>query len=292
MQFVETYASIEQSRKINARNFVRNVALDTLSILSHLRSDDIMKRNRIQFLYVHHIFKDEEKNFIELIRFLQRDHTFISYSDALAKLLHNNIDKPYVCLSFDDGFKNNVRAAEILNQFNVKACFFVCPDMVEEKDYGKIKQFCAERLHLPPVEFMNWDDIQDLLKHDHEIGSHTMNHINVAALPCTQISDNLHQSLEILTKHCGNIRHFAYPYGRYFHFNECGRKLVFNMGFQSCSSAERGCHIPQEVAPAQDELLIRRDHMILKWDIKHIKYFIKRNAGNAAYHSNEFKYSI
>ena len=70
--------------------------------------------------------------------------------------LNNKIDKPYIAFSSDDGFKNNLFAAEILNNYGASACFFINPGLVEECDFQKIKNHCRNKLHLPPIEFLNW----------------------------------------------------------------------------------------------------------------------------------------
>ena len=66
----------------------------------HLKTGILSKRARVQFLYIHHIFKDEENSFDEL--FLNY-HTFISHSEAVNRVINGHIDKPYISISSDDG---------------------------------------------------------------------------------------------------------------------------------------------------------------------------------------------
>lgn len=290
MEFTTSYKSIKKNT-ISVRNTVRKMALDSISLFDNFKNEEDFKKNRIQFIYIHHIFNDEENDLINLLNFLSQYHTFISYSEAIKKILTNQIDKPYICISSDDGFKNNLRAAEILKEYGVSACFFICPGIIEESNEEKIKIFCKERLHFPPVNFLSWDDVESIVEKGHEIGSHTMHHINVAETNQDKLVAELKQSYKILKNRFGNIIHFAFPYGRYFHFTEEARKLVFDTGYQSCSSAERGCHVHQDVAPLKDELLIRRDNIILDWSLNHIKYFLRRNATHFALQQNKFIYS-
>jgi hypothetical protein len=74
-----------------------------------------------------------------------------------------------------------------------------------------------------------------------------------------------------------NVKHFAWPYGRFFHFSESKKNIVFNLGFKSCASAERGCHTNLNTDNYQD-LIIRRDHIVLDWPIRHIEFFLIQNA--------------
>ena len=69
------------------------------------RETEYLKKPRIQFLYIHHVFKDELKNFDILLKSLSAHHEFISYSEGVDKLLKGEIDKPYIIISSDDGLK-------------------------------------------------------------------------------------------------------------------------------------------------------------------------------------------
>jgi len=164
------------------------------------------------------------------------------------------------------------------------------PSIIGCDNFDKVKKYCRKRLNFPPVQFLNWNDVEQLLKLGHEIGSHTMEHINIANAPEDLIIEDMQKTYEILKRKCGEIKHFAFPYGRFSHFNEIGRKAVFNAGFKSCASAERGCHINHHEELSRKELCIRRDHMILDWDIEHIKFFIAKNSKFAEANNNLYPY--
>jgi peptidoglycan/xylan/chitin deacetylase (PgdA/CDA1 family) len=271
------------------RSYFRDLALDLLYVKTQLlNSEKMFKKPRIQFLYIHHVFDDEIENFDNLLNILSKYHTFISHSDAVEKMLSRNIDKPYISISSDDGFKNNLSAAKIMSKYGIKGCFFVNPDTIGLKDFSKVKSFCNKRLHCPPTEFMNWNDIEYLIKNGHEIGSHTMGHINIAETNINIVEDNINKSYQILNKRIGDILHFAYPYGRFFHFTKQAFDLVFNAGFKSCATAERGCHISHDKILNYNQLLIRRDHVVCDWNINHILYFIINNSKNTIHKTNLF----
>ena len=269
------------------RGILRDSVLDILSFKTKLpNAEKFFEKSRIQFLYIHHVFDDEIKNFDKLLNYLSKHHNFISYSKAVNKILTGDIDKSYICISSDDGFKNNLNAVKIMNKYGVKGCFFVNPDTIGLKDFSKVKSFCNNKLRCPPVEFMEWDDLENLIKSGHEIGSHTMNHIKVSETKINIVEDNINESYQILNKRFGEVSHFAYPFGRYFHFNKQAFDLVFKAGFISCASAERGCHISDEKPLNNNQLLIRRDNLVCNSDINHILYFILNNSKNSSPKSN------
>ncbi len=117
-------------------------------------------------------------------------------------------------------------------------------------------------------------------------------HMNIAETPENQVKDDLHQTYRILSERCGGVAHFAFPFGRFFHFSSAGRKAVFDTGFTTCATAERGCHVAQPTPLANTEFCIRRDHTVLGWDIGHIMYFLINNAKNASVSNNLFPASL
>jgi peptidoglycan/xylan/chitin deacetylase (PgdA/CDA1 family) len=286
-ELTTTFKVVKKYKPKNLRGLVRDLALNGLSIKTKFpNAKTIFEKPRIQFLYIHHVFDDEINNFDKLLKLLSKHHSFISYSDAVNKILTGNIDKPYICISSDDGFKNNLAAVKIMEKYGAKGCFFVNPDTIGLKDFSKVKSFCNNRLNFPPTEFMDWNDLDKLIKSGHEIGSHTMGHINIAETNIKIVEDNINESYEILNKRIGKVLHFAYPYGRFFHFNKQAFDLVFKAGFTSCATAERGCHVAADRKLNTNELLIRRDHVICDWNINHALYFILNNSEKASYQTN------
>ena len=288
-QFISNYTDLERLKAKTLRSVARKFALSGLSLAA---SEKYLEKPRVQFLYVHHVFKDEEKRLDALLKRLSKHHQFISYDDAVNKIITGTIDKPYITFSSDDGFKNNLRAAEILNRYDAKACFFINPGIVGETNFDRIKKYCTEVLEFPPVEFLNWAEVAQLQQWGHEIGSHTMLHMNIAAATPQTITDDMHQTWQILNERCGHMKHFAFPYGRFFHFSEVGRKAVFDAGYTTCATAERGCHINPGKPISTKDLCIRRDHTVLGWDLNHIMYFLINNAKNATVNNNFYPHGF
>jgi len=245
-----------------------------------------LSRNRVQGVYLHHLFPEEEVGFRNLLRALSRDHCLISYSEAIGRIKGGEIDRPYVCFSFDDGLKQNLRTGQILNEFGVPGCFFICPSLVGETDGAKLKDICENRFGMPAMELLNWDDVEQLLQDGHEIGSHTLNHRVLSRLSEQQIQDEVAGSYEVLACRLGSVRHFAWPEGRFIHFSPTAARIVYEAGFDSCASAERGCHIESPTSPI---FCVRRDYLSAQWPLSHSLYFLARNsltAGRAMPESN------
>lgn len=278
-RFAQSYSEVEAARPFQIRGHLRRMALGALVLRDKLYGiESDLAQPRVQFLYVHHVFADEENAFRKLLTSLQKHHEFIAYSKAVDLILMQKVDRPLIVISSDDGFKNNLRAAKILEEFGISGCFFVNPFTIDNLPFEVLKNFCKQKLNFPPVEFLNWSDVEELQKRGHEIGSHTMTHVNLAKLAEEALRDEIATSYEIIKRRCGEPLHFAYPYGRFFHFNELAKKIVFETGYRSCASAERGCHVNLNYEMKLDDLLLLRDHVLLSWPLDHIKYFLAKNS--------------
>lgn len=290
MSFCTTFEELQDYYGRGPRHYLRSIALDGLSLLDNAHLKQRLEAPRIHFLYFHHIFEDEKAPFDELVSRLAENHTFISHSEAVERLVHGKVDKPYIAWSSDDGLKSNLDAAEILDRYGASCCFFVNPDSIGLVDYKEIQRFCSERLNMPPTEFMNWNDLGTLIKNGHEIGSHTMRHDFVNQMEIRAFKKDLEESKQILENRCGPIKHFAYPYGKFEYFTKDAFDAVFEMGYDSCSTAVRGCHYTNAIGLEKEKLFIRRDQIIAAWKGSHIDYFISQSVKNMVPENNLIPY--
>lgn len=273
-EYLTRYAELrETSLRSSVRSWVLSAAGNTAGILENWTQ--ILKTPRVQFLYLHYVFDDQVQAFRQLLDALARDHQFISYTEAVRRVQQGEVDRPYITFSFDDGFKNCLQAAHLLNEYGAKACFFVCPQAVEAECYSEKKTFASRRLHLPPVDFMSWNDLEQLKRQGHEIGAHTVSHPCLSELSQRRVEEEINRSARVLRDRLGEIAHFAWPYGRFSHFSATAAQAVFNADFSSCASAERGCHVHGNVA--RQNLCIRRDHIVASWSLPQTLVFLMSN---------------
>lgn len=291
MYFATQFAAVLQRKPATLRDKVRILVLDLLfakeALIGYKKQ---LQKPRVQMLYFHHIFEDEEQKFRLLLQKLAKHHTFISHSEAVARITNNEIDKPYISFSSDDGFKNNLKAAEILSEFGASCCFFINPDVIGETNFEAIEKHCNEKIDFPATEMLTWNEVKLLQEMGHEIGSHTLNHKKVTEMSYEEMLEDFSKSKSDIEKNCGKIKHFAYPYGRFFHFNAIGKKAVYEAGYATCSSAERGCHVNTNKEQNFNAILFRRDQIIAHWKWQHIFYFMINNAKKASKNNNLYPY--
>ena len=92
-------------------------------------------------------------------------------------------DGPYVLFTFDDGLKNNLTAAELLEKRNARAIFFVVPDFIEAEDGERyyrqyIRQRIDEEVDHEREDFtpLTYAELKVLKERGHCVESHTMSH--------------------------------------------------------------------------------------------------------------------
>lgn len=236
---------------------------------------------RVQFLYLHHVFPHEEVSFRVLLDAVRRQATLISYSEAVRRVLAGDIDRPYVSLSFDDGFQCCLRASEILDEYACSACFFICPRIHDEVDPVRRRRYSTESVEFErPVDFLTWNELDQMVARGHEVGAHTLTHLDLGSVSQAQLEAEVGSCRERLQAMYGSAVHFAWPRGRWSNLSCVAMRYIVRAGFASCASAVRGCH----TAPprSQRSLCIRRDHVMPAWPISHVEYFMARNAVRAS----------
>lgn len=287
MHYCNSFAEFQQFQGGGFRRKARSIVLDGLSLTNTLeKNQKLLEIPRVQLLYIHHIFRDEVSNFEKIVAFLAKGHTFISHSEAVRRIVENDIDGPYIAWSSDDGIWNNMLAAEVLNKYGASCCFYVNPQSIELTKFEDIERFCKTKLDMPPVKFLSWEDVNILQKQGHEIGNHTYDHSMVSQLSLDQFASNFNRAHEVLSQKCGEITHFAYTYGKFEHFNKPAYDFVFDRGYHSCTSAVRGCHINGTKKLEPNEVFLRRDQIIADWKLEHIVYFMIQSALKADFSTN------
>src|SRR5262245_51374509 len=82
-----------------------------------------------------------------------------------------------VAVTFDDCYRGNLAAARVLGEHGLPACFFlptgyIGTDHVFDWDRG-----------LKNMPNLTWEDVHELVRMGHEIGSHTVTHANLGTVP-------------------------------------------------------------------------------------------------------------
>lgn len=235
-------------------SFFKNMALFAgllINFLIRLAKKFSHGRGSITVLLFHNIKKEQWEKFHKLILFFKKYYEFIG-PDFFEQLMHGKmpIDKNYVLITFDDGFKSSKEITEAcLGPLGIKAAFFVCPQFIQLSDV-KAERFIKENLFDGQYPYekvtqdqmpMSLEDLKTLKRDGHYIGSHTYSHRRLSQLvnPEERSKEIIH-SKEILQKMLGfPIEWFAYPFGNIESIDAESLKLI-SQNYVFCFSGVRG----------------------------------------------------
>lgn len=139
-------------------------------------------------------------------------------------------NKP-VAITFDDGFSDQLKAIDILKKYNFKSTFYIIVG-------GKASDYCigADKNNNGCGDsYLNWDEIKRISDSGLvEIGSHTIDHLQLSSLDTNSQKFQILESKKILEQKLGKaINSFAYPYGK---FNQISVNLVKQAGYTNATT--------------------------------------------------------
>jgi len=103
-----------------------------------------------------------------------------------------------VILNFDDGRKSQfTQAKPILDNYGFKATFYVVCNYLQSKP-----------------GYMDWNEVRQLNKEGHDVGSHSMNHLNLEKLSKKDLKSEIGDSKKCLKDHGVDATSFAYPFNK------------------------------------------------------------------------------
>lgn len=134
-----------------------------------------------------------------------------------------------VCLTFDDGYENNLtHALPLLAEYGFAATFFVCT---------RLEGQSLEWHRADPQPLMGPDGWRRLQEHGHEVASHGMTHRRVGDLREEEIHAELVNSRADLEAVVGPVSGYAFPQGQ---FNARVVELVSRQYDYACTTRPRG----------------------------------------------------
>ncbi len=176
-------------------NFFRLPKKGLVILLYHSIDDTKQNAN-------HGKFTISKETFENHIKFLKRlGYSTIKASDIFS-FLNNKfyLHEKRVLITFDDGYKNNLVAAQILKKYGFSGLFFISTAYI-----GKT---------FDNMPMLDENDIKSLIELGMEIGSHSHFHLKLSELSKNEILENVNRSKEILSQFT-NVEDFAYPFGNY-----------------------------------------------------------------------------
>ena len=193
--------------------------------------------HRVDDRYADNPISCSSAQFARFLGFFRRFFQVVSLEQLLARLRDGKSLGGYMAITFDDGYLDNHRtAAPALARHGLPACFFIATEFIASE---RVPRWDAEAGIFS--EWMSWDDVRSLHAQGFEVGSHTMNHVDLGVMSGDEADREIVGSKDRLERELGaTIHHFTYPFGRPHHITEENRRRVEAAGFTCCLSAFGG----------------------------------------------------
>jgi peptidoglycan/xylan/chitin deacetylase (PgdA/CDA1 family) len=174
-----------------------------------------------------------------------------------------------VAITFDDCYRDNLAAARVLAEHGLPATFFVPTGVV-----GTDRVLPWDR-GLPRQPNLTWDHVRAMADMGFEIGSHTVNHLNLGAVTPDQARAEIIGSKLTLQERLGRpVRWFAYPFGGPEQFRVEYLPLLDEAGYAGCVSA-----CPGFVRPGCDDRVLPREAVPYFRSALHLELYLSGALG-------------
>ena len=216
----------------------------------------LLKKNSVYVVNYHATYPKYKKNFIKQLNFYKKYFEIINENILINdKELFIKNSKPKILITFDDGhITNYVLASNILDEFNIKASFFISTSVISRETEQKISEENNVLLHKYNILSdlnedirnnytrisMTWENVIDLDKRGHFIGSHGSNHIRLSKeLNYDQLNNEISKSKEIIeNKLYKKINSFCWIVGDKKSYSKRAAEMInqknYKLSFTTC----------------------------------------------------------
>lgn len=205
----------------------------------------LLGRQRVIILLYHRVsdrFRDNVtigiEQFDRQMAYLAANCTVVSLAEIVRGDVPRHSPKPIIAISFDDGYLDNFEnAAPSLLKHQLPCTFFISTNKVARNE-----PFDHDLKALGfGLDNMNWQHIEQMRAWGFHFGSHTLNHVNLAAVNHEVALQELSESLNHIRSRLGQDDVLiAYPYGGKRHITPERLDMIKSLGYAACFSAYGG----------------------------------------------------
>lgn len=199
---------------------------------------------------------DRQMNYL-----LENNYKVATLGETLDSINSGNYDckKETVCITFDDGFSDNLAtAAPILKKYGYCATFFISLNYL----YGKFEK----KKYWEKWDYLNIGEINRLSAQGMEIGAHSCSHSTLTSLNEPVLRKEISESKKGLGNIIDNkIALFSYPYGI---FNRKIKDIVKEEGYLCACSSLTGFNTDKTDLFELKRIEIRGDDSLADFDLK------------------------
>jgi peptidoglycan/xylan/chitin deacetylase (PgdA/CDA1 family) len=228
-----------------ARKKLRSISYATLKLItnaSYLLPGDA---NKVPILVYHRTcplyYRKEKayanvypKEFDRQAAYLKEHFEVVTVSEYLKRVASNNLAGREICITFDDGFKDNyLYAFPILRKHGLRATFFLTTKYIGADtlfpwmplDRGAKADMLNNRERWLPL---SWEEVKEMIEHGMEFGTHTHTHrASLSKMNAEEVKREIRQSTEAFIEHTGiHPEFFSYPHGTFKDYDESHIRIL------------------------------------------------------------------
>jgi peptidoglycan/xylan/chitin deacetylase (PgdA/CDA1 family) len=213
----------------------------------------------VQILFYHRV-ADEHPNdwtmstrtFAGQIDWLRGRFDLVSLAEAQARITAGRNPRPTACITFDDGYADNMRfAVPLLLRHGIPFTYFVSTDHV----LGG-RPFPHDVTNAQPLAPNTPDQLRELAAAGVEIGGHTRSHADLGKLTQSELIEEIAGcKSELANAIDTDVRYFAFPYGLHQNLSTAAFRVAMDAGYEGVCSAYGGYNFPGD-----DPFHLRRIH--------------------------------
>lgn len=236
----------------NIKNYIA-IILEKLGIIKLLFNRQYKDNyNKVRIINYHRTPDNELHTFKEQLSYFDKTFRILNY-DELKLFIDGKLtlNKPGLFITFDDGLKNNyTNAFKLLKEYGMKAMFFVSA--------GKIGT----------DEYMNEDEIKDLLVNGYSIGCHTYSHHRMNINDTNDLlTYEIIESKSVIEEYCKvNIDSFCWCGGEEDTYTKSAEKLIEN-NYQYAFLTNN-----KLVYPNENSYRLQRTNIEARWPLTLVKF--------------------
>ena len=153
----------------------------------------------------------------QLAHLRRRGYAGLTFAESERLRAAGRLPERSVVITFDDGYRSTLEAADVLDAHGYPGTVFVVTSFVDSGRPLEWPGIAGERLRpgadreLRPL---TWADLESMVARGWEVGSHTVTHPLLSALPADRVERELVESRRRIADRLGRCETIAYPYGR------------------------------------------------------------------------------
>jgi len=214
----------------------------------------------VQILFYHRVADDHPNDwtmstraFAQQVDWLRKRFDLVSLAEAQARIAAGQNNVPTACITFDDGYADNMRfAVPLLLRHEIPFTYFVATNHVLG-GHPFPHDVAAGR----PLAPNTLEHLRELSSAGVDIGGHTRSHIDLGGSLSTDemIEEIAGCKLKLEDALDAKVSYFAFPYGLHANLSSAAFRIALDAGYEGVCSAYGGYNFPGD-----DEFHLRRFH--------------------------------